>query len=103
MAFSASPWYARYAQMGMAPFGLSAVEDQQLAGLLMWVPGGTGTCRRGPGADRPALRDRPTTEPPMRASLVLLCLVGLAVVAIGLACRRAFSNDSARPGAKPPP
>jgi putative membrane protein len=40
MAFSGSPWYARYAQMGMAPFGLSAVEDQQLAGLLMWVPGG---------------------------------------------------------------
>jgi len=40
MAFSASPWYARYAAMGMAPFGLSPLEDQQLAGLLMWVPGG---------------------------------------------------------------
>jgi cytochrome c oxidase assembly factor CtaG len=40
MAFSQSPWYARYAALGMAPFGLSATEDQQLAGLLMWVPGG---------------------------------------------------------------
>jgi putative membrane protein len=40
MAFSLSPWYARYAQMGMAPFGLTPVEDQQVAGLLMWVPGG---------------------------------------------------------------
>jgi cytochrome c oxidase assembly factor CtaG len=40
MAVSESPWYAAYARMGEAPFGLSAVEDQQLAGLVMWVPGG---------------------------------------------------------------
>ncbi len=40
MAFAASPWYARYAALGLAPFGLSPIEDQQLAGLLMWVPGG---------------------------------------------------------------
>jgi cytochrome c oxidase assembly factor CtaG len=40
MAFSQSPWYARYAEMGLAPFGLTPVEDQQVAGLLMWVPGG---------------------------------------------------------------
>jgi putative membrane protein len=43
MAFSNSPWYAAYAVLGMRgllPFGLSSVEDQQLAGLLMWVPGG---------------------------------------------------------------
>jgi putative membrane protein len=24
----------------MAPLGLTAIEDQQLAGLLMWIPGG---------------------------------------------------------------
>jgi putative membrane protein len=40
MAFSSGPWYARYATLGMAPFGLSPVADQQLAGLLMWIPGG---------------------------------------------------------------
>jgi cytochrome c oxidase assembly factor CtaG len=40
MAFSQSPWYPRYAVMGLAPFGLTPVEDQQLAGLLMWIPGG---------------------------------------------------------------
>jgi cytochrome c oxidase assembly factor CtaG len=40
MAFSQSPWYARYALLGMAPFGLTPAEDQQLAGLLMWIPGG---------------------------------------------------------------
>ena len=41
MALAQSPWYARYAELGMAPFGLTPTEDQQLAGLLMWMPGGT--------------------------------------------------------------
>ncbi len=40
MAFSESPWYAAYAAMGAAPFGLTPAEDQQAAGLLMWIPGG---------------------------------------------------------------
>jgi cytochrome c oxidase assembly factor CtaG len=40
MALSASPWYAGYAALGLTPWGLSPAEDQQLAGLLMWVPGG---------------------------------------------------------------
>ena len=40
MAFSTSPWYAPYAAMGMTPGGLSPAEDQQLAGLVMWIPGG---------------------------------------------------------------
>jgi cytochrome c oxidase assembly factor CtaG len=40
MALSSSPWYPRYAAMGMTPWGLTPAEDQQLAGLLMWIPGG---------------------------------------------------------------
>lgn len=40
MAFSESPWYAGYARLGMAPFGLTPAEDQQAAGLIMWIPGG---------------------------------------------------------------
>jgi cytochrome c oxidase assembly factor CtaG len=40
MAFSHSPWYAGYARLPRAPFGLSPAEDQQVAGLIMWVPGG---------------------------------------------------------------
>jgi putative membrane protein len=40
MAFSQSPWYAGYARFPRAPFGLSPAEDQQIAGLIMWVPGG---------------------------------------------------------------
>jgi len=40
MAVSTSPWYAGYAAMGMTLGGLTPAEDQQLAGLLMWIPGG---------------------------------------------------------------
>jgi putative membrane protein len=40
MALSTSPWYSAYAAMGMTPFGLSPEEDQQLAGLIMWIPAG---------------------------------------------------------------
>jgi putative membrane protein len=40
MSFSQSPWYADYAAMGMTGIGLDPVADQQLAGLLMWIPGG---------------------------------------------------------------
>ena len=40
MALADSPWYAGYAALGMTPSGLTPQQDQQLAGLLMWVPGG---------------------------------------------------------------
>lgn len=38
LTFAPHPWYAHYA--GSA--SLSALEDQQLGGLVMWVPGGLG-------------------------------------------------------------
>ncbi|MES2119202.1 MAG: cytochrome c oxidase assembly protein [Pseudomonadota bacterium] len=40
MSFATSPWYAPYAAMGLSGIGLDPVTDQQLAGLVMWVPGG---------------------------------------------------------------
>jgi putative membrane protein len=40
MSFSSSPWYAAYAAMGMTGVGLDPVDDQRLAGLIMWIPGG---------------------------------------------------------------
>ncbi|MCA1652881.1 MAG: cytochrome c oxidase assembly protein [Sphingomonadales bacterium] len=40
MTFSNSPWYAPYARMGMSGLGLDPVADQQIAGLVMWIPGG---------------------------------------------------------------
>jgi len=40
MSLSSSPWYAAYAAMGMTGIGLDPVNDQRLAGLIMWIPGG---------------------------------------------------------------
>lgn len=40
MTFASSPWYAPYARMGLTGLGLDPVADQQLAGLVMWIPGG---------------------------------------------------------------
>lgn len=39
IAFSPSPWYATYARADL-PWRLTATTDQQLAGVLMWVPAG---------------------------------------------------------------
>jgi putative membrane protein len=39
LTFSTHVWYPVYAQSGHT-LGLSPLEDQQLAGLLMWIPAG---------------------------------------------------------------
>jgi putative membrane protein len=40
LTFSPRPWYPVYEERAVH-WGLSALEDQQLGGLIMWVPGGT--------------------------------------------------------------
>lgn len=39
MTFSAQPWYPYYMDL-VIPWGLTPLQDQQLAGLIMWLPGG---------------------------------------------------------------
>jgi putative membrane protein len=39
MTFATTPWYPEHAT-GAAAWGLTGLEDQQLAGLIMWLPGG---------------------------------------------------------------
>lgn len=39
LTFARSPWYPAYAGATEA-WGLTPLEDQQLAGLVMWIPGG---------------------------------------------------------------
>lgn len=38
LTFAPSPWYPAYATT-TGPWGLSPLEDQQLGGLIMWIPG----------------------------------------------------------------
>ena len=40
MTFARTPWYADYTRPGL--FGLSPIADQQLAGMIMWIPGSIG-------------------------------------------------------------
>lgn len=44
MSLSSSPWYADYAAMGVTGVGLDPLNDQRLAGLIMWIPGGATHC-----------------------------------------------------------
>lgn len=39
ITFAPTPWYPAYAQTTL-PWGLTPLEDQQLAGAIMWLPGG---------------------------------------------------------------
>ena len=39
LTFSTTVWYPTYARVER-PWGLGAIDDQQLGGLIMWVPGG---------------------------------------------------------------
>jgi len=39
LAVAPTAWYSAYAE-STGPWGLSPVDDQQLGGLIMWVPGG---------------------------------------------------------------
>lgn len=59
MAVSTSPWYEGYAHLGMAPLGLTPTEDQQVAGLIMWVPGGLVHALAALIVMRDLLRNRP--------------------------------------------
>lgn len=59
MAISQSPWYGPYAALGLAAFGLTPAQDQQLAGALMWVPGGLLHAVVAIALIAPALRNAP--------------------------------------------
>jgi cytochrome c oxidase assembly factor CtaG len=59
MAVSQSPWYQGYADLGLTPYGLTPAEDQQLAGVLMWVPGGLVHAIAALALLAPLLRSRP--------------------------------------------
>ena len=66
MAFSESPWYAGYAAVGMTPAGLTPAEDQQIAGLLMWIPGGLVHAGAALALVGAALRTQRTPDDPAR-------------------------------------
>lgn len=66
LTFSQRPWYGPYE--ATAPlWGLTALEDQQLGGLIMWVPGGTVFLVAALASCAAWLRTTPRALPGMRA------------------------------------
>jgi lanthanide-dependent methanol dehydrogenase len=90
------------------PGGFTALEDQQLAGLIMWVPAGTILVGAGLAffaawlreAERRArLAAPPLTEPASKpaAPVVMLCIALLLSVGV-MACQRGSDAKSGGPG-----
>jgi putative membrane protein len=98
LTFARTPWYSAHG-IGPALWGISPLEDQQLAGLVMWVPGGLlytvaaallfGAWMSAPGrsvAGDDAIRALPSAGVAMRTLVVLVVmLVGSPLLG---GCRR---------------
>jgi len=94
LVFARTPWYPAQGA-GAAAWGLTALEDQQLAGLIMWIPGGfiyliaSSALFLGwigaDGSEKRAPRSAARPAPALRlVSLLLLCA---AAATLG-GCRR---------------
>jgi len=66
LTFARAPWYPSYGDRAAA-WGLSAMEDQQLAGVIMWVPGGLGYLVAGLAAIALVITRPPPAIRPARA------------------------------------
>jgi cytochrome c oxidase assembly factor CtaG len=59
LTLSPAVWYAPYNATALA-WGLSPLEDQQLGGLIMWIPAGAVLRSRWPHPPGPMLRMPPS-------------------------------------------
>ena len=66
LTFARQPWYPSYGDR-TAPWGLTPLEDQQLAGVIMWVPAGVVYLVAGLAAIALAITRPPPVIPPARA------------------------------------
>jgi putative membrane protein len=63
--FSGTVWYPLYGDSAWHAYGLTALEDQQLGGLIMWIPGGLAYVIAGLALMAAGLRLRPARTPTM--------------------------------------
>ena len=99
LTFSQTLWYPSY-QETTAAWGLTPVEDQQLGGLIMWVPAGVVYLVAGlllfalwlRESERRALRREAAPERIFRAGAICALLSFSAIVA---GCRRGVERDAA--------
>jgi cytochrome c2 len=115
LTFAPAPWYPAYGE-NAAAWGLTAVEDQQLAGLIMWVPAGAvyllaglglfASClreleRRGRRRESYAGAQQPAEVEPMRdeqrtsTAVARLLTGGLIVILIGVSsCKQDVAREA---------
>jgi cytochrome c oxidase assembly factor CtaG/cytochrome c551/c552 len=96
LTFSTSVWYPAYSGRTTA-WGLTPLEDQQIGGLIMWVPAGVVYTVAGLALFAMWLRESGSRafewRPNVQAAGVLCSVVAGSV--IGLGCRREVLNDAA--------
>jgi cytochrome c2 len=85
LTFSSRLWYPIYAP-GTAAWGLTPLEDQQLAGLIMWVPAGLAYLVAALAVGASWLQDSRPTTVLSRSAGVSFLVVTVAVLA-GAGCR----------------
>ena len=98
LTFSSSSWYPAY-QATTGPWGLSPLEDQQLGGLIMWIPGGVTYLVVALLAVARLLRDDADAATPSRAAppgrrLHLTSTAALALLIFLGGCRQGTRNNS---------
>src|SRR5688500_4118918 len=91
LAFSEASWYPTY-QATTGPWGMSPLADQQLGGLIMWIPGGLTYLVVALLGIARLLRD---VDAPRAASAVQLRVgsVAMVVVLFASACRQGDSKN----------
>jgi cytochrome c oxidase assembly factor CtaG len=103
LTFSATVWYPTYATTaaGSGAWGLTPLEDQQLAGLIMWVPAGLVFVGAGLAFFAAWLResDRRVRVGAVLPALALFCVTALASAACSNA--EAYRNAAAMTGGDP--
>ena len=99
LTFAEYPWYARYAG-SVGAWGLTPIEDQQLAGLIMWVPAGLAYLAAALTLMAVWMREMETrgATPRPGSLLVLLATVSLAACDFGTEQRVTAKQASAMTG-----
>jgi putative membrane protein len=85
LTFSTRLWYPLYSE-STAPWGLTPLEDQQLAGLIMWIPGGVAYLLAALAVAGSWLKEPLRALPPERARISWLML--MVLVPLLSACKR---------------
>lgn len=101
LTFSQTSWYPAYDTAGAAAWGLTPLEDQQLAGLVMWIPGGAIHMATGAVLFAAWLRalerrlDRPSGPLPRVGSMAGWMLLGvLTLVVVGCTAQPRYTTPA---------